>query len=215
MLPYFHATSVQLTCLLVILWNKSPQQCQLHWSGQSALVCSAGAWWVIHKYASQIQHGLSFAFLPQVFGGDGDSEGKTSFSNYPVSVLVTQSCHHWEAVDLPCYYHSRSLWTWHFSSWRWGEGEGKKYASFGVVSADLTQVYFSKLLYVSVSFYHQGYLWCLECILYPSGYLAHLDLGVVHVIGQFKSTFHQSSSLSSHVILHVVHLAFKFWLLNS
>lgn len=57
---------------------------------------------IIHKYTSQIQHGLSFVFLPQVFGGDDDNKGKTSSSNYPVSVLLTQSCPQWETVELPC-----------------------------------------------------------------------------------------------------------------
>jgi len=35
-----------------------------------------------------MQHVLSFVFLPQSFGGDSNSEGKTSSSNGAMSVLV-------------------------------------------------------------------------------------------------------------------------------
>jgi len=36
--------------------------------------------------------------------------------------------------------------------------EEKKGASFGMVNAETTQIYFPRLLYMSISFYPQGYL---------------------------------------------------------
>lgn len=55
-------------------------QCQLYLSKSLTCVCSTGAWWVICKYISRIQHGLSFRFLSQPFGGDNVSEGRTCSS---------------------------------------------------------------------------------------------------------------------------------------
>lgn len=137
LLPYFPAASVQLTCLFVdfnFFLTKMDVlhhcQCQLYLSKKSTRVCSTGAWWVIRKYVSHIQSRLSFVFLSEPFGGDNVSEGKTCSSKK--SVLVMEDSPHLDAtLEMG------------------GRGEEKN-ASFGMVIADITTVYFPRLLCVSV-----------------------------------------------------------------